>query len=297
MTELSYESREPGALLPGEALLWEQPPRKSGRPPLRVTDRRLIGAQVKKSRKAVEAPVDNIAWFSMTLRRKRTLVTLEPLSMTNVRDPAGLASALIALPLRSGRRARNRRSGYHHAHVMDLSRSDRSNVPREIFLQPDEQILWSGWPRKWAPLDRVWRNQTIAALLWMLIPIGFVIGWRMFNAHVGFAIFAMGWIALTLYAIFISPIVAARRRARTKYFLTNVRAITFVDGRPKQVHSVFLDLCRTASYRERSLEGLGDVTADPQLHFELVADARQLHTILLRAIREAGTPSSIQHSA
>jgi hypothetical protein len=94
-----------------------------------------------------------------------------------------------------------------------------------------------------------------------------------------------------LYSLLVSPFVQMFRRSRTSYALTNVRAIVHVRTLRRGVvtDSYLLDMAGMTELREHS-DGAGDVWLAAGATFERIERPREVHALVLEAVRNAGTP-------
>jgi hypothetical protein len=213
-----------------------------------------------------------------------------------VRDASALSRLLTSLPARSGRRARLRRGCARGTTSMPRSAVNHDEVPPDVALLDDEAVLWTGRPRVWERIDTRWVWGKVRFVLWLLLPTAGVMAWfgmlgeRAATIHWAFVVFAGIWLALGLHGLLIRPFVDALRRARTRYVLTDVRAITVhTSPRRRRIESAFLDLASAANFSEYD-DGTGDVTlTNPYVHFERIADARGVYARLNAALVAAGT--------
>ena len=174
--------------------------------------------------------------------------------------------------------------------------SANGDLPQDVVLSQGERILWTGRPRVRDPRDGAWLVSKLKALVWLMIPLALLLSavgagpeWAP-RAHWAVGAFAVVWIAIGSYGLMIEPIHMARRRSRTLYVLTNIRAIVHVAGRRGSTRSVLLDTAETIT-----LTPVGDgAVADLWVGgapFERLADAAAAHAIALEAVRIAGTPA------
>jgi hypothetical protein len=99
------------------------------------------------------------------------------------------------------------------------------------------------------------------------------------------------WLWGGLYALTLGPIRDAQRRARTTYYLTNLRAIVHEGGRKPVTRSTLLDMVGAVDLIDE-LDGTGEVRLRSGGGFERVERAAEVYAIVLEAIRAAGGPSS-----
>lgn len=121
----------------------------------------------------------------------------------------------------------------------------------ESYLDPGERLLWSGVPAQGVRVTRKGLGSSFAslfilafALLWTAgAGLGIISGaWRqaegaMFWFMVLFPVFGLPFIALGLYGVFGHYFDDARQRARTRYALTDRRALIAIDGRERVLRS------------------------------------------------------------
>ena len=119
------------------------------------------------------------------------------------------------------------------------------------YLDPGEHLLWTGAPATGLRFPR----RSIATSLASLFLLGFAVLWTA-GAGVGlwsgawraesgflrvfaiaFPLFGLPFIAVGLYGVFGHYMTDARRRARTRYALTNRRALIAEDGRQRLLRS------------------------------------------------------------
>ena len=186
----------------------------------------------------------------------------------------------------------------------------------EDHLEEHERVLWEGRPRG----GIVFRSSDVPGMLGasvlLLVSASFiVVGAMAFgreiresSAFVFFLLFFLGGVGLAAVGLFglVAPFALdARRRARTRYLLTNRRAIV-VSGRRRK--SFELGTLGEGSYEEKA-DGTGTVSfgrtsaSEEWLvgwmlpftnrylrpRFEMVAEPRRVHGIVLDARRLAGT--------
>jgi uncharacterized membrane protein len=169
-------------------------------------------------------------------------------------------------------------------------------LPGEIVLAAGETILWSGHPRVREPIDGAWFLARVKTLAWLMIPTALLLAslgipeWLP-RPHWFAGAFAAFWLAAGLYNMTITPIVHARRRARTIYVLTNIRAIIHIGGRVTQTRSLLLDMV-DGTQMQHGRNRSADVWVGMMAFVLLDEDeAARAHAIALDAIRNAGTPA------
>lgn len=182
----------------------------------------------------------------------------------------------------------------------------------EDYLDPDERLIWTG-----APATGIrFTTMAIATSLGSLFMLGFAVFWTagagmgiwsgMWRTADGFLLvfliifplFGLPFIAAGLYGVFGHYFADARRRARTRYALTDRRALIAVDGRERLLRSwpirpdtvVDFHPGAEASVRfatEVQVDSDGDKTHS-RTGFELIPDGEAV----MRLIRQiqTGTP-------
>lgn len=308
---LGYESRRPGALEPGEVVLWEhQVPAKGRRRPsilYLVTQRRAVSFQDGPEPQAHAVTLAEVRRVQFDTRDHRRLslrllgdgyVQFERL--TEWREPFRLVA--MAAAVRAGRGRPVRRGGPRPPDEMTVNSSvmttdpptpgPESIDPLEPDLLPGERLLWSGRPLPREPFDRAKVLQIAKRIAWLLIPAVILFfgmtqeSWERVPQLV--VLIAGVWLAIGLWRLLISPHVQARHRANTRYVLTNFRAIVISrDRKRRSLRSEFLDMAEGVFIEER-LDGIGSVGCGHGTLFELIPQAREVHGRLVRAIRDAG---------
>jgi hypothetical protein len=158
---LGYESRDGGALEPGEKLLWEGGGRKRHRPAFRITNRRaffLLGkADAAKHRVTVQWPLREAIIVHLPRRRGAT-IQLGNLWLTDVEDWATVAGLLISVNRRRWVR-RRRTSAKPESRMQAIPTTETahaaqqvsySSVTTELGLLENERVIWTGrinWKR------------------------------------------------------------------------------------------------------------------------------------------------------
>src|SRR5439155_21260966 len=103
-------------------------------------------------------------------------------------------------------------------------------LPAGVMLAADEKLLWTGRPRERDPINQAWFLSRLKMLAWLMIPTALLL-WALgipswvARAHWGVGVVAGVWLLAGVYGMTIDPLVQTRRRRRTVYLLTNVRAI------------------------------------------------------------------------
>ncbi len=121
----------------------------------------------------------------------------------------------------------------------------------EDFLDPGERLLWTG-----APITGIrFTNRAIATSVFSLFILGFALfwtagaGWGLWSGQwrnaegflkaflILFPLFGLPFVAVGLYGVFGHYLADARTRARTRYALTDRRALIAIDGRERLLRS------------------------------------------------------------
>lgn len=326
---LGYDSREPSALDAGEKVLWEQlVPAKFGKleTVYRITDRRVLTATARGNRTTVSAqPLSRVSLVSVEQTRgspeRTTLYVGGGVRFEGVEDVVAPHRLLLDLAPRLGRRRRpNKRwTGTPEGRVSSADavpnsheRETLAQQPRaeaagpanadpvleSLDLQPRERVIWTGAPSRWDRLDGRLVLRYVSIFGWALVPSGVLVvrfghvAWGQQLPlpwiFVGLAIF---WLILSAHAAFVRPFTDALRRSRTRYVLTNKRAvIVYASPRVRRVQSHFLYALTGATVDASAADGTGDVSGSFGVRFERVADAERVYAQLTEAIHAAGGP-------
>jgi membrane protein YdbS with pleckstrin-like domain len=302
----------------------------------RVTNRRAIRADDRPRRApdAAQAGLDRIDGI-MIHRGPSPAITIGDVCFEHVPDPTPVMLLVLERWSRSGRRKKLRRTPVSDANVHPLIEApligattpplapseqatparERSapatsdDLPPEIALAPNERVLWLGRPRPRDPRDRAWVLARLKTLAWLMIPTALLVSavgglppWAP-RAHWAVGAFGAIWLLIGLYVVTVDPMQQARRRERTLYVLTNIRAITHVAGDGGHTRSLLLDTVNSLSvHRGRGggggASGTSEATAGAaaadlwigSAFFDRIPDADRAHAIALEAVRLAGTP-------
>jgi hypothetical protein len=234
-------------------------------------------------------------------------MTIGGSTFAHVADAAGFERAVFDLVVRSGRRRHVRRMPSHARAASRMNagveppppqqQQSELTLPAGLALAADERVLWTARPRVAEPLDLAWLLGRLHIMGWLLVPLGFLLAamgvlepWIK-PIHFFWGVLAAFLLLAGLYALLASPFVQMFRRARTSYALTNVRAIVNVRTLRRGVvtDSYLLDMAGMTELRERS-DGTGDVWLSAGAMFERIDKPREVHGLVLEAIRNAGTP-------
>jgi hypothetical protein len=175
------------------------------------------------------------------------------------------------------------------------------DLPPEFTLLDGERVLWTGRPRVWDPWDGDRLTGRVIALAWTMLPASVLVArftpilpeYREAIPWIIVAVAAV-WVTIAVWGHTITPLQQARTRRRTRYVLTNLRAVTierFRSGR-MQCRSCFIDLAPTASIVLGS-DGWGDVGTGYGVDFKSVPDAQAVHALVVQAIQSAGETRSM----
>jgi len=279
--------------------------RELGHTTLRVTDRRVMRTDDRPGRETLEVSATGFDQVRVARDRRRGgSVTVGAATFTHVPDAGRFERAVIDLVIRSGRRRHIRRMPSHeqaasrmNAAVQQQQQQPELSLPDGLILAADEQVLWTGRPRVAESFDRAWLLRRLHLIAWLLIPLGFLLAalgvlepW-IDRAHFFYG-FLGGFLLLAgLYSLLVAPFVQAFRRSRTSYALTNIRAIVHTRSlrRGSVTGSYLLDMAGMTELREHS-DGAGDVWLSAGATFERIERPREVHLLVLEAVRNAGTP-------
>jgi hypothetical protein len=231
-------------------------------------------------------------------------MTIGGATFAQVADAAGFERAVIDIIAGSGRRRHVRRMPSHARAASRMNASVESppqqhdlTLPAGLALAADERVLWTGRPRVAELFDLAWLLGRLHLVAWMLVPLGFLLAslgvLEPWIDRINLIVGCLGAILLLagLYSLLIAPFVQMYGRSRTWYALTNVRAVVHLRTlrRGSVTNSYLLDMAGMTELRERS-DGTGDVWLSAGASFERIDKPREVHAMVLEAVRNAGTP-------
>jgi hypothetical protein len=160
-------------------------------------------------------------------------------------------------------------------------------------LQPGERLLWEGAPAAGARLRRRDALLVPLSLAWAGFAVFFEVKAALLGAPWLLLMIGGGVIAAAVYYVGGRFVVDSRRRARTRYALTDRRAIVAVGGPRGRVRAVAVDAATRVDYRageEATILFAPPPPADPAakppapLAFEFIADGERVRD-LVRAVQ------------
>lgn len=317
---LSYESRRPAALEPGERVIWEQRPVPTrlradpmNRRIYRITDRRAISLLDDEKPTVSAVILDQISSLTTTTRPGRNGTASAhgghgSVAFERLRDASEPALMMLQAVARSHRAVRRRRrvGRVQYSSPMNtiIEPSATTTAPRPMQLPPEfalldgERVLWAGQPRPRDPMDAEQLRRRVIFFAWTMVPVSALLNrftpiLPAYQDAIPWVLVAVAalWLIMAIWSVTISPILEYLRRRRTYYVLTNLRTVAIerkLSGRTT-CRSWFIDLAATASLAVRG-DGWGDVGAAYGMEFKSIPDARALHALLLEAIHRAGSP-------
>lgn len=131
-------------------------------------------------------------------------------------------------------------------------------------LARDERLLWAGRPKSGLYLDSTHVAQLPFLVVWTAIPAVMVIQGELSPLPLAF-------LAFGFYAVFVQPLRAVWKRARTFYGVTNRRALIAVMSDTRSFDSVDLSRLTLLSLDEKS-DGSGTIWFD---RWNLASQPRQ----------------------
>ena len=170
-------------------------------------------------------------------------------------------------------------------------------LPDDVPLLEGEALLWSGRPRKWDRIDAAWVLRKVLTLALLAVPIAILLaatgelGPRAHISHWLSTAVSILWLWIGLHSLTLTPLLDARRRARTCFYLTNLRAITQMNSRTRETRSTFLDMAGAVDLIEEP-DGTGEVRLRTGGGFERIAHAAEVYALIVDAIRAGGGPAS-----
>lgn len=163
------------------------------------------------------------------------------------------------------------------------------------YLDPGEMLLWEGGPATGIKF----RKSDLFMIPFSLAWGGFAIFWEVsviaLGAPVIMAIFGLPFVAIGLYMIFGRFLWDAHKRARTRYALTDKRAIIATRYQGRQMKSHPIDPAAPIAYDagpeasivfDRRMRGSGKGRRLVTTGFEFIPDGERVYR-LIRAIQRA----------
>jgi hypothetical protein len=262
----------------------------------RITNRRVMRWDQRGGRKAHrEVRIADVEYISAkTMRGGPSEISISGLWFPDAPQPAdAIVRRVLDLCRESAsqRRAGRRRTG--HTSMQPALPINDSPLPPGIVLAPDEHVLWTARPRVHDPIDWPWVRTRLKTLAWLLLPAALLLSslgmlpiWLP-RAHWWTGGIGILWLTVGLYHLLVEPVQKSRRRARSTYVLTNVRAIIHEAGRRTVTRSYLLDMIHQVTV-EQTGNGASDVWIGTTLPRIPDADAERLQSIALDAVRAAG---------
>jgi hypothetical protein len=262
----------------------------------RITDRRVIASDLRPGKPHKEQAIAAIRHIE-TMHGRHPQITISDLELKEAPAVDEMLRHVLQQIARSGRRRRIRRTRMTAAQTIVAAALPVSiALPGDVALAADEKVLWIGRPRVRDPIDREWIKSRATTLAWLVIPVCFILSAAgvlpIFpQAHWFTGAIGALWIFGAVYSITILPIKHARRRARSTYILTSLRAMVHESAKTSITNSYLLDMIGNVSIQRRS-DGASDLWLGTARFERLPAEvADNLHATALQAIRAAGGPA------
>lgn len=193
---------------------------------------------------------------------------------------------------------------------MSIFDEGQTNVEISSTLQKGEKLVWAGVPKRGIQF----RSEDAYMVPFSLFWCGFIYFWLHSALHsrapLWFILFATPFVLVGIYLLFGRLLWEAWERARTRYVLTNQRAIIVTHLFSRRVRSVFLHRLEDTSLTLRQ-DGSGTITLGPPQptytfwsdggrgtsderrftppKFEFIDDAQRVYDLLLQHQRTAAS--------
>jgi hypothetical protein len=207
-------------------------------------------------------------------------------------DWEGAVSSVAGIHRKTGSPLRRRIEMVNEKLVSPLIVSAGDPVPGDLVpLLDDERIIWSGHPHTGMLINWAGLKKTIQAFFILMIPVVLLFAdlWdaEPILVRTAVACGSIAWIVFMGRAVIFQPFLDIGRRKRTRYVLTDLRALVIEQrSQGRRIDFAFLNSIQQVGSIIEHSDGSGDVTIVRSVAFMRIGKPAEIHQLIFEAARK-----------